>query len=186
MGARLEVVATTERAAWSSAKAEASWAGRTMGVLRGKAAARRCRGVANRCVGVAALCGLGVCLAVLGGVSEDLSRVGGTMSSGRASLPREMTRRVGFGRARGGPGRGAGGLDAMGHVVDLLVANGPLEDVLAAWARLVPAHARSTAMTLASARWPAQRRRVGPLGGIRTIGSARDPRQTATRRRRPS
>ncbi|HET6918722.1 MAG TPA: GGDEF domain-containing protein [Jiangellaceae bacterium] len=39
-----------------------------------------------------------------------------------------------------------GGLDAVGHVVDLLVANAPLQEVLAACARLVPAYVGSTAV----------------------------------------
>jgi hypothetical protein len=37
-----------------------------------------------------------------------------------------------------------GGLDRVGHVVDLLVANAPLQDVLAACARLVPGYVGST------------------------------------------
>jgi hypothetical protein len=43
-----------------------------------------------------------------------------------------------------------GGLDAVGHVVDLLVANAPLQDVLAACARLVPAYVGSTAVVPSS------------------------------------
>jgi diguanylate cyclase (GGDEF)-like protein len=39
-----------------------------------------------------------------------------------------------------------GGLDGVGHVVDLLVADAPLQDVLAACARLVPAYVGSTAV----------------------------------------
>jgi diguanylate cyclase (GGDEF)-like protein len=47
-----------------------------------------------------------------------------------------------------------GGLDAVGHVVDLLVANAPLQDVLAACARLVPAYVGSTAVVAFFDRGP--------------------------------
>jgi diguanylate cyclase (GGDEF)-like protein len=47
-----------------------------------------------------------------------------------------------------------GGLDAVGHVVDLLVANAPLQDVLAACARLVPAYVGSTAVVAFLDRGP--------------------------------
>jgi diguanylate cyclase (GGDEF)-like protein len=47
-----------------------------------------------------------------------------------------------------------GGLDAVGHVVDLLVANAPLQDVLAACARLVPPYVGSTAVVAFLDRGP--------------------------------
>jgi hypothetical protein len=46
------------------------------------------------------------------------------------------------------------GLDGVGHVVDLLVANAPLQDVLAACARLVPTYVGSIAVVAFLDRGP--------------------------------